>query len=388
MGLKATDLMQIGMLTVLTVFVSISFSVFDSLQSISYLVWGLCIINFLIMGVFFIRTPIISIFDLCIMVYLMVLITFTIINGTDIKTAIYKSIEVLLLMMIINYKHAIPLIVKTCAIVFSLCVYLNLLIMILFPDWMFAAKDLSDCYLLGGNYNQMGSRIITAIVINCICAKFGRKWIVNTVFLIIISIITLALIGSMTALSCITLFTLFCLIPSTRIQKLITVLFLAFFLLFQFTVVFSGQSLHNNAIAVYIIEDLLQKDITFTHRTYLWDSAGTVFSESPIIGYGMVDTDWYFSKMNSFAIGPHNFIYSVLINGGLTLVTILIIICGIALNSILKNYDKIANVLLMGITTMFFMMTMEVYPFFFLFLLLYITYHYKALNIQKELVNV
>ena len=38
--------------------------------------------------------------------------------------------------------------VKTFAFVLSCCVYANLLIMIIFPDWMFAAKDAFDSYLL------------------------------------------------------------------------------------------------------------------------------------------------------------------------------------------------------------------------------------------------
>lgn len=66
-------------------------------------------------------------------------------------------------------------------------------------------------------------------------------------------------------------------------------------------------------MAVYIIEDVLGKDITFTNRTQLWDAAGKKFVESPILGYGFVDKEWYLANMESFAIGPHNFIYSILL---------------------------------------------------------------------------
>lgn len=379
-GLKFTDIMQICMLTALLLFVSISFNVFDFMQTISYLVWAACCLSFGIMLIFFTRKPVISYFDLTIAAYMLLLITFTILNGTDVKSAIYKSIEVFLLLMIVNYKHNIRLIAKTCATVLSCCAYTNLAIMIIFPNWMFAAKDTFDSHLLGGNYNQIGSRLITAIILSIICTKISKKWIINTVLLIIVSIVTLALVGSMTSLSCILLFSIFCLIPSIKLQKVGVVAFFLFFILFQCTVVFSGEGLHNNPYAVYIIEDVLQKDITFTNRTELWDAAGKMFVESPLIGYGFVDSDWYVSNMNSFAIGPHNFIYSVLINGGLTLLCVLIIMCLTALRNILRNYDKIAVILLMGIATLFFMMTMEVYPFFFLFTLLYFTYHYSQLS--------
>jgi len=382
--LKFSNIMQICMLTMLLLFVSISFNVFDFMQTVSYIVWAACCLSFVVMGILFIREPIVSNFDMTIASYLILLIIFTILNGTDIKTAIYKSIEVFLFMMIVNYKHDIKLIAKTCATVLSLCVYVNLIIMIVFPNWMFAAKDTFDSHLLGGNYNQIGCRLITAIILSILCSKISKKWIINTVFLIIVSIITLTLVGSMTSLSCILLFSIFCIIPSIRLQKIGVILFFLFFILFQFAVVFNGGGLHNNPYAVYIIEDVLHKDITFTNRTELWDSAGKIFSESPVIGYGFVDNDWYLSNMNSFAIGPHNFIYSVLINGGLTLITILIIIYSTALRKIMMNCDKTAIILLMGITSLLFMMTMEVYPFFFLFILLYFTYHYSLLSPVSE----
>lgn len=376
--------MQVYMLTLLLITVSISFTVFDFLQTVSYITWGLCCLNFVIMAILFIRRPFISYFDFMAITYIAMLVIFTILNGTDIKMAIYKSIEVLLFMLIINYKYDMKLILKTCAVVMSCCVFMNLLIMILFPDWMFSAKDTFDSHLLGGNYNQIGCRLICAIILNVLCMKYSKMWGINVFVLIIISIVTLALVGSMTSLSCIVLFALFCLIPSTFLQKTAMISFFIFTLLFQSIVVFSGEGLHNNPYAVYIIEDLLHKDITFTHRTEMWDSAGRVFAESPLIGYGFVDSDWYVSNMSSFAIGPHNFIYSVLINGGVILFLILFTMCVIALRNILQSYDKIANMLLMGIVCLFFMMTMEVYPFFFVFMLLYFTYYYPSISKKQD----
>lgn len=376
---------HICMVTLLLLNVTISFNVFPFLQLFSYIIWGLCCLNFLIMATVSLRKPIISIFDTAIIFYLILLIIFTLINATDIKSAIYKTVEVLLLLMIINYRYDLKLIIKTCAIVLSCCTYLNLLIMLMFPDWMFVAKDVFDSYLLGGNYNQIGCRLICAIIMNLLCLKFSKKWIINTILVFIVSIATLALVGSMTSLSGIILFSVFCLIPSHKLQKATLIIFVLFIILFQITIVFNGKGLHNNPYAVYIIEDVLQKDITFTNRTSLWDSAGKIFIESPIIGYGFVNNDWYISNMNSFAIGPHNFIYSILINGGVVLFTIFTIICILSLQKILSSYDKIATILLMGISTLFFMATMEVYPFIFIFMLLFFTYNYPTLNSQLKI---
>lgn len=378
--LKKLPLLQMGMLTFLVLNVSISFTTFHFLQLLSYLVLGVCMLSFAILSVMSLRKPIINYLDACTIIYLILLIGFTVMNGTDIKLAIYRSIEVGLLIMILNYWEKPEVMVKTFAFVLSCCVYANLLIMIIFPDWMFAAKDTFDSYLLGGNYNQIGGRLIFALVLSLLCTIFHKLWMVNFVIMAIVSVVTLAMVGSMTSLSCILLFLVFCMIPSEKLQKACCISFFLFYLMFQTVVVFSGEGLHNNEMAVYIIEDVLGKDVTFTHRTQLWDAAGRKFAESPFIGYGFVDSEWFLSEMDSFAIGPHNFIYNVLLNGGLTLISLFLLMLVIILRRIRLRYDKMGNMLLLGLCTMFFMMTMEVFPFFFVFCLFYVVYYYPTMK--------
>lgn len=385
--LKQIPLAQIAMLTFLILNVSISFSIFGSLQLLSYLVLGVCILSFVYLSIMSLRKPVINILDACVIIYLVLLVVFTIMNGTNIKISIYRSMEVGLLILVLNYWEKPETMVKTFAIVLSCCVYANLLIMILYPDWMFAADDTADCYLLGGNYNQIGGRLIFALVLSLLCTKFHKIWMVNFVTLAFVSLVTLALVGSMTSLSCIILFLVFCMIPSEKVQKACCIGFFIFYLIFQTVVVFSGEGLHNNEAAVYIIEDVLGKDVTFTNRTRMWDAAGRKFAESPLFGYGFVDTDWFLSEMDSFAIGPHNFIYNVLLNGGLTLITILLFMVFIVLSRLRLQYDKMGNMLLFGLCTMFFMMTMEVYPFFFVFGLFYVIFYYPNMKFKTPCIE-
>ena len=139
---------------------------------------------------------------------------------------------------------------------------------------------------------------------------------------------------------------------------------------FQVFVCFQGNVLAESPLAVFFIEDVLGKDITFTNRTYLWDAALRVFMKSPLFGYGFVDGDWYYSHLSSLAKGPHNYIWNVLINGGLILLSLFTYIC-------LLVYAKLPTVskrnilyLYLLISVLFLMMTMEVYPTEFLFILL------------------
>ena len=100
-------IIQVSILTLLILNVSISFTAFDFLQGCSYLVWGLCCISFLGLSVLFIKKPYITYLDACVLTYLIVIIVSTFINGTDLKTALYRSIELILLMLILNIQHIV-----------------------------------------------------------------------------------------------------------------------------------------------------------------------------------------------------------------------------------------------------------------------------------------
>lgn len=360
---------------------AVSFSVFGFLLPVSYLSLCLTIMNFFIMLAIFMKRPMMTHFGLAVTIYYFLLITFTFINGTDLQNAVFRAMEVWLLLLLFNYyKEQSGLLLRTIAAAYSLCAYVNLAVMIAFPDWMFAAEDARDSFLLGGNYNSMGCRFLCGIVTSMLCINYGKKWLINTIVLSIISLSTLGIVGSMTSLSSIILFIVLALIPSVKLQKIVLVGFFVSYVLFQVFVVFSGESLHENALAVYLIEDVLGKDMTFTNRTGMWDAAARMVAESPIIGYGLVDRDWYLSRMSTFAIGPHNYIYAVLIYGGIVLLSCFIWLLTSSVKRIFSYIDRSSLTLLLGTTTLLFMMLMEVYPDFFLMLLLTLVFYYPELK--------
>jgi O-antigen ligase len=241
--------------------------------------------------------------------------------------------------------------------------------------WLIDENKSLTGYLLGNNYNQMGCRLLCAVAINILCFRLKKFWIINTIPLIIVSVATVAIVRSMTSLTLITLFLVFCFLPSKKLQRTGIISLLVFYVFFQIFVCFNGKGLENNELAVYFIEDVLKKDITFTNRTELWDAAAHAFMQSPIIGYGFVDSDWYFSHMSSAAMGPHNFIYSVLINGGIVLLLVFIVIFIQATKKAFTINDRNTNVLLAATAVLLFMMTMEVYPLSFILLLLSLVYY-------------
>lgn len=383
--LKELWLLQVGALAVLIFQTTVSVNVFDSLQFLSYALLAMVILAFMILLFFTMSEPKITPFGMCTAIYFLLLITFSVLNGTDIKNAIYFSIDVSLLLMIFYYfQNRLRLTLYTCAIVFAAIIYGNLLFMVMFPEWLYQTKDSFYGYLLGGNYNQMGGRIICGLATNVLCLQFSKKWLFNVIPLFIVSIFTMLLVGSMTSFTCITLFALLCIIPTMSLKKLAVIGLFVSILMFQVFVVFAGEGLYNNEVIAYFVEQVLGKNLSFTYRTTMWASAGETFLKSPIWGYGEVDTDWYLANMSSLAIGPHNFIYSVLLRGGIILISVFIAIVTIAVKQLSEGGLNAYSIrLLLSIEIWFVMALMEVYPIFFILYLLTLAYYYPYMTDEK-----
>ncbi|MBQ9284769.1 MAG: O-antigen ligase family protein [Bacteroidaceae bacterium] len=357
--------------------VVVSFNVFAFLRPVSLLVWGLCILNWLAVGCLYLREAEMSPFGLLWAVYFLIISASTLIHATSFKMLSYLMVDGTLLLMLFHYyQHRLRMLVIAANVFFSGVIYANLALMFFFPNWMFVAQDSFDSFILGGNYNQMGGRFLCGIVTSVLCIKFNRKWLINSIALIVVAIATLLFVGSMTAVTGLAVFTLFCIVPSFRLQRIGLVSFFIFYLLFQIFVCFRGEGLHNSELARYFIVDVLGKDITFTNRTMMWDLALRQFFQSPLVGFGCVDNDWYINNMTSFARGPHNFILGQLINGGVLLMSVLIGIVIISVRRILGCFDRMACILCMGLATLCFMMLMEVYPFVLVLYMLVLLYYY------------
>ncbi len=363
---------------------AIGFTMYPALAPLVLFMRVTSILNFLLVSFLYIRKMEMNGLEMLLCFFLLFLCVFTLLSGTYLAGAIHRATEVLILCFTLSYfKEHLDAIMKSIAFAFSVCIYLNSAVMILFPDWMIAADDAFLGFLLGGNYNQMGGRMLPGIVFSCLCASRSKWWVINTIALFIVCIFTLGAVGSMTSVSALIVFALFCIIPSQKLLKIAVVGAFSLYVLFQVFVVFSGEDLHNNDLAVYLIQDVLGKDMTFTDRTTLWDIAGEYFMQSPLIGYGYVDVEWYAS--NFVRKGPHNFIYSILIQGGLVLIVNLILIMYISVSKVIADVDRTSLVVIMGTVVLLIMMLMEVYPFLFLFMLLAIIYYYPEWKEQTRI---
>ena len=347
------------------------------MQMLSYLVLGLSLLSLVVLSVFYFRKGVISQYVAVIFLFQLLLFTSTVINGADIKNCFYQGCILIFVAMAADYfKDRFHFLICAFALSFSFCAYLNFFHLMTHPDlWIVDEMKSTQGYILGGNYNGMGCRLLCAVGISMLCLRYSKWWLLNAIPVTFVSIAALGIVGSMTSMTGILLFLFFYLIPSRKLLKTGIVALMVIVVLFQIFVCFQGKGIEHNSLAVWFVEDLLGKDITFTHRTYMWDAASKVFVNSPIYGYGLVDAAWYYSHMSSFAKGPHNLIWGILIYGGIILLALFTYICFMVFIKIPATNDR--NVLLIYAiaAVMFTMMIMEVYPLPFIITLLTLAFY-------------
>lgn len=359
------------------------------MPALSYGVLAINLVSFLFMLALVAREKKMSQYGFLNFLYLFILIGLTVVNVNDIRNAIYNSVFIWLMLLIMRYyRHRMDMVIKCFTVAFTVSVWINFVHLVTHP-LLWLVDDYKDAtgYLFGNNYNQMGCRMMVALASNVLCLRYSRIWLINFIALAIVIIASLAMVGSMTSLSMILVFLVCCLLPTSKLRMTAICGLFVVFLLFQIFVVFNGRGLENNGLAVYIVEDVLKKDLTFTYRTHMWESALKIIEESPIWGWGFADADWFKANMSAFAIGPHNFILSILIHGGVILLSIYIMICSKVVKTIMP-YLKIKNMqlLLLAVACLWVMSLFEMYPYTIMFYALALLYysHYVYADAEKS----
>lgn len=355
------------------------------MNGLSYLSFGIFMLSLIIMSLLYLRERHMSQYGLIHLFFFSILIGLTAFNSEgDLKNCIYTSLEVyFFLIMCFYYRNRIDVVVKGSALAFSFCIYAGFLHFITHPElWIIVDDKQGTGYMLGNNYNGMGVRMLLALVPSVLCIKYSMKWLFNLVPLLIVCLIPLMFTGSKTSLTGILLFLSICIIPYKSLQKIIINSSLVFIILFQCLVVFAGKGLENNELAVYVIEDVLEKDITFTLRIYLWDTALKVISDSPIWGYGFVNMEWYahYIRIPSGGMGPHNMILSVLVNGGFILLGLFLLICLQGLRKTYASNERIAICLRAAIVAIMTMLLTEFQSYVFIMFILCMAYYYPEIQ--------
>ena len=123
--------------------------------------------------------------------------------------------------------------------------------------------------------------------------------------------------------------------------------------------------------------------MTFSNRTYIWDSALRVFTESPIWGYGYFSIDWFNAHIATEG-GMDNFIICHMIYGGIILLSLYTILILKTLLRLIIINDLTAIRLAAVFGVLCIMMLFEAYDTPLVFLLLTMMYYYPY---QESIAN-
>ena len=371
------------MMMVFAIQTAVDFNAIE-MQRASYAMLAMMLLAAMCSFFLIIRQRTISLTDLLTMSFLLIVAVSSLFHGTDFVHWAYICFGVCLLRFFFNfYQDRLTPLVVGLALGFSIAVLAQFYQLVTHPELWFIpeGKEIKG-YILGGNYNQMGVRLLITLVLDILCIKISRKFLLILVPCLVACIAIPLMVGSMTAVTSIILFILLCLIPFARLRRIGITALLVSIALFQILVCFTGKGIENNEFMVWFIEDVLGKDITFTYRTHMWDSSLRVIAESPLWGYGYPDPKWYVTQMTSFAVGPHNMLLGTLIFGGIIAFALYIYFLVVSLFRAFSIHDYWADGILTGISVLSLMMLMEVYPIALVFTLFVLAEYYPKLHQQ------
>lgn len=377
--LQQSRLIPFVAISLLTMHLSISF--FDmEMFSASYAALAGMLLAFLVALFLLIRKRTLHTYDFIVLLYIFLLEGISLLNGTDWKNWLYSTFSISAYLFIFNfYRHQYRTIILAILCVLSIAIYCQFYQCITHPQmWLIEDTKELHGFILGGNYNQMGSRLIIALTTAMISLRYSKWFWLNIIPLFVCCFAILFMVRSMTALSCMFLFLLFFLISNKRLISFGAICVYVGVILFQMIVCFSGTGLENNELARWLIVDILEKDMTFTGRTEMWDSALRVIAKSPIWGYGFVDIDWFYAHMSNLAVGAHNYILNTMVYGGILLLALNIIIVIRSIMNLIRINDTYSMKMITAFGVMSIMMLFEVYETPLVFLLLTIMYYYPG----------
>ena len=118
---------------------------------------------------------------------------------------------------------------------------------------------------------------------------------------------------------------------------------------------------------MYFIEDVLGKNLTFTHRTLVWENAIELIRKAPILGYGLQSPEWF--KYNLIYLTPHNMLLLILIYGGFALLLSFIFIVISVLRRSIGYKGTYINLLHFVLVDCLLMFSTETYQIVLIFLL-------------------
>lgn len=237
-------------------------------------------------------------------------------------------------------------------------VFINFITILLYPDGMYAASYKLNWFL--GYDNTHIFWYIPALVLALINLKINNKKIsIDCLVLFLAVSYSVYYCFSANSVVAYTLFIIliFTMKYTNKIEWMnAKIYFLIFLFLFFFFVIFRVQNIFS-----WLIVGILDKDLTFTGRTIVWDNAIQLIKKNLLLGYGVEDPLIISSKLgNAHFVHAHNTILDVLYKGGIVSFIPFFIYMYMSILSLYKNRNnKIAKIISFGVFALLIMMIFE-----------------------------
>lgn len=296
-----------------------------------------------------------------------------------------RFMEISTVLMIVHiHKNNLNPIIMSCTFTLSVLVYVNFYNLLENPFGMINS-DGEPYFLLGTNYNQIGTKILFAFLLSIISSNINKWFILNNIGVGVLGVASVLIVGSMTSVVCLSILMLaYILSWNHKVNKLLFWSLLGFFCFFQIFIVFGGEHLSGGIF--YDFLDSIGKDSTFTGRTRLWERSFFYFWDSPILGHGFITPSDYANSLffHGDARNSHNYIYNLLHKGGIVLLFVVYKLLSISFRNIKSSFDYgIGYMIVISSVVFFIMMLFESFDSFWVFMIFILMYYFPFYS-KKE----
>lgn len=321
----------------------------------------------------------INLFSVPLLLYPVVIFISTLIHHTDLYSGTVDLVNFWGLLFFLEYffKKDIGRLISCLAKFFSVLAIINYMYLIINH---FLLGNSADDSLFITVSNSISIVLIFSIVI-CVVNSWqnGKTIDARTIIVILCTAHTEILVWSGTGLvgyAIALVILIICIIKRNHIWANPYVLTVSALILFFAITIFREQGFLS-----YIVEDVLQKDLTFTGRTTIWDFYLLRILESPMLGYG----SGYRPYLNLF---PHSGYLNIMIMGGAVNAVFLSVAVVACFKRMRKEPNRKINVLI--IWTIFayeIMMLTEMPDILYLVILMYLGYYGSKLDMYNKVLS-
>lgn len=333
----------------------------------------------------------VSIFTILLILFIFIELFATFINGISFLPLIFNTLKLLLLYLSseLGLNTNVKLYIKYMArVLFVLTIANTLSSLLTYPEPLY--YDLSDkvspLYLIGGDNTSIRIYILTSMFCILNVYKNNKGKLISILSIINIFIFSfLHDLGTGKICSIIMLIGIILYIyndlkiPKNVVKKCILINTVLFFML-----VVSKQI----SAFSYIITRFLNRDLTLTSRTVIWEITLNKIKEKMFFGNGYLSGQ-EFERMLPDIIGvnAHNtYLMILFIGGGLLFAIFLIILLKTANMYDKKQHDKLLNIMPIALFTLMIRAQVEGGDAIYIIFILYLLYSYKKIE-NKELME-